>query len=534
MSYLDRIEAARQAERAGLWQEALERYEEALALLPAGGSAQDATRVLRWIGTVRRERGELELASEVYAVSLAVAEANGLTADAAAVWNCLAITAQYRGQGDEAERMYAEARDLAERAEDLRLMAMVDQNLGTLASICGKEAEALASYRGALTRYRQLGDELSAAGALANVGKVYARIGDTSRAEARFSEAVSTAERLGDASITAHIDLNRAQLHIRQQQFEHAREYCDRAFAGMSRMGSKSGLAEAYKLYGMLYREIGRGHLAEVNLSQALSLAQLTEDRLLEAETWTEWASLHSDSGRTREALVSLNRAHRIFQQLRATRDVLQVERMFEEMQPRFLQAVNAYGEQVASPTDPAIGGHSRRVANFASLLGEAAGLSHEDAGRLRTGALLHDVGKVVVPRSVLSKPGRLTADEWEAVKNHTVAGAGLVADLDFAWDIAPIARNHHEHWDGSGYPDRLQGEDIPLLARVVCVADVYDALTSARAYRPALAPKQAFAEMQAMSGSILDPDLFRTFRELAREGALERVGRNAEMLVAA
>ncbi len=532
--HLEKIEAARRAERAGLWQEALERYEEALRLLPGSGSAQDVAQVLRWIGTVHRERGEIELAEEVYEASLAVAEAHGLTADAAAVWNCLAIARQYRGRGEEAESLYTTARDLAAKAEDLRLMAMVDQNLGTLASIRGREAEALASYRGALDRYRRLGDDLSAAGALTNVGKVYARIGDTARAESRFADAIAAAERMGDASIVAHIELNRAQLHIRSQRFEDARELCDRAFAGMSRMGSKTGLAEAYKLYGMLYREIGRTHLAEVNLSQALSLAQMVEDRLLEAETWTEWANLHSDCGRAREALVALNNAHRLFLELRATRDVLQVERLFEEMQPRFLVAVNAYGEQVAGSSDPGIGSHSRRVASYAAALGQAVGVSGDEAIVLRTGALLHDVGKVVVPRSVLSKCGQLTGAEWEAVKNHTVAGAGLVTDLDFAWDIAPIARHHHEHWDGSGYPDRLRGEDIPLLARVVCVADVYDALTSARAYRPALDNEEAFREMSRMAGTTLDPRLFSTFADMAADGVLEAVGRNAEMLVAA
>lgn len=532
--FVERIEAAREAERAGRWEEVLERYEEALHLLPGQGTAEDAARVLRWIGTVHRERGELELAEEIYEASLTVAELCESTADAASVWNCLAIMAQYRGKGDEAEELYARARELAEKAGNLGLMAMVDQNVGTLASIRGNEAQALSSYRGALQRYCSLGDELSAASALTNIGRVYVRIGDADCAEKRFAEAVDKAERHGHAGLICHVDLSRAEMHMGKQQYSEAREYCDRAFFGMTRMGSKSGMAEAYKLYGMLYRDIGRSHLAEVNLSQALSLARMTEDRLLEAETYAEWASLHTEMGRSREAVVAINNAHRIFQELRASRDVLQVERMFEELQPRFLQAVNMYGEEMAGAADPEIGGHARRVANLATALGEAVGVVAEETSVLRTGALLHDVGKVIVPRAVLAKPGKLTDDEWELVKSHTVAGENLISDLDFAWDIAPIARHHHEHWNGGGYPDKLCGDDIPLFARVVCVADVYDALTTDRAHRPGMEPADAIQEMQAMAGSVLDPDLFDVFRRLAADGVVEQVAQSANLLVAA
>ncbi len=271
-----------------------------------------------------------------------------------------------------------------------------------------------------------------------------------------------------------------------------------------------------------------------MHLAQALALAQLTEDRLLEAESYAEWAAVHAENDNLREALVSLNRAHGIFRALRASRHVLRTERMMAELQPRYLRTVTAYGEEIVGASDPGIGVHARRVASYATVLGRAAGVAADDVVALRTGALLHDIGKAIVPRSVLTKPGRLTGDEWEVVKSHTVVGEDLVADLGFAWDIAPIVRHHHEHWDGSGYPDELAGEAIPLMARIVCVADVFDALTNARAYRRALAPAEALAAMGGMADSILDPGLFRVFEGLAVDGEIERAGRMAVELATA
>jgi putative two-component system response regulator len=105
-------------------------------------------------------------------------------------------------------------------------------------------------------------------------------------------------------------------------------------------------------------------------------------------------------------------------------------------------------------------------------------------------------VGKVRVPHEVLNKPGRLTPEEFEIIKQHPVWGVELLAGIEFPWDIKPIIRWHHEKYDGSGYPDRLRGDEIPLSAQIICAADVYDALTTTRSYRPALEPDAALAEM--------------------------------------
>ncbi len=154
---------------------------------------------------------------------------------------------------------------------------------------------------------------------------------------------------------------------------------------------------------------------------------------------------------------------------------------------------------------DPYTRGHSTRVAELARGLALRMGLSHLAAETVAQAALLHDLGKIGVPENILRKPGPLTDQEWEIMRRHPVTGAQIVAPLEFLDDGAVIVRHHHERLDGSGYPDGLTGEGIPLGARIVAVADVYDALTSARPYRARFAPAEAIRVLHGEGGRTLD-----------------------------
>ncbi len=157
---------------------------------------------------------------------------------------------------------------------------------------------------------------------------------------------------------------------------------------------------------------------------------------------------------------------------------------------------------------------HSRRVAELATRLGERLELSSSELADLRIGALLHDVGRVAIAGRVWSKPGPLTDAEFAQVRRHTTLGAELVRRGDAQGPIRQIVLSHHERWDGAGYPHGLAGTQIPLLARIVTIADVYDALTNARAWREALSAEDAAAILEADAGSAYDPDLVEVFVE--------------------
>ena len=164
---------------------------------------------------------------------------------------------------------------------------------------------------------------------------------------------------------------------------------------------------------------------------------------------------------------------------------------------------------------DTTTDGHCQRLAHYASALGRTLGLDADDVADLARGGFLHDLGKVGIPDAVLLKPGPLTPDEYELMKEHTVIGDRLCGELRFLRRVRPIVRHHHERLDGSGYPDRLRGDAVPLLAQIMGIVDVFDALTTERPYRKALPVEQAVAELRReVACGWRDADLVGTFLE--------------------
>lgn len=163
---------------------------------------------------------------------------------------------------------------------------------------------------------------------------------------------------------------------------------------------------------------------------------------------------------------------------------------------------------------DDATGEHARRVGIMAGRVGEALGLPWEEVDTLRRAAPLHDVGKIAIPDAILLKPGPLSDAEFSLMKTHTTVGAQLLSEgrSELIRTAEVIALSHHERWDGSGYPGGLQGEEIPLAARIVAIVDVHDALSYERPYRPAWPPGEVRREMEKLAGSHLDPEIVRLF----------------------
>jgi HD-GYP domain-containing protein (c-di-GMP phosphodiesterase class II) len=159
--------------------------------------------------------------------------------------------------------------------------------------------------------------------------------------------------------------------------------------------------------------------------------------------------------------------------------------------------------------------GHSERVAMLSSMLALKVGFSEEEAERIRISGLVHDLGKIGVPESVLCKPARLTDDEFELIKMHPTIGYEIIKDIPDLCDLLPGVLHHHERWDGNGYPAGLAGEDIPRMARIMALADTFDAMSSNRAYRSGLDREKVFAEFRKCAGSQFDPELVEPFLQL-------------------
>jgi HD-GYP domain-containing protein (c-di-GMP phosphodiesterase class II) len=247
---------------------------------------------------------------------------------------------------------------------------------------------------------------------------------------------------------------------------------------------------------------------ADVGLAQALTYAR-------------DLKSLY-EAGRVRErALESANARLRAAhaQALRYAQDLQQTHRRLETC---FLHSLLALANALEA-RDPYTRGHSERVAGWARLLARASGLAGDAAEMVAQAGRLHDLGKIGVPEAVLRKPGPLTEDELRHMRRHPLTGAQILAPLDFFAAGAAIVRHHHERLDGSGYPDGLAAGAIPLGARIVAVADVFDALTSDRPYRAAMSIAEAVRAIEAEAGRTLDADVVARFFALLADGAIAR-----------
>jgi putative two-component system response regulator len=202
----------------------------------------------------------------------------------------------------------------------------------------------------------------------------------------------------------------------------------------------------------------------------------------------------------------------RIRTQLRLKRLIDQLERT-ENVIFMLAQAVEA--------KDPYTEGHLQRISAYAEQMAQVCGLSPGEILQIRYGGILHDIGKIGVNDTVLLKPGSLTPAEYEQIKLHPSIGAGIIAQMRFAPEVAPIIRGHHECWNGCGYPDGLVGEAIPIGARIIAIVDSFDAITTDRPYRKAMEIQPALAELASAAGTQFDPELLTVFVELVRAGHL-------------
>ncbi|HCL90541.1 MAG TPA: hypothetical protein DHW70_04395 [Candidatus Atribacteria bacterium] len=172
----------------------------------------------------------------------------------------------------------------------------------------------------------------------------------------------------------------------------------------------------------------------------------------------------------------------------------------------------------VTEARDAYTAGHQRKVSKLAVALAEEMGFPKDRVEGIKISALIHDVGKINLPVEILSKPGKLSEIEFNLIKNHSQIGHDILKKIDFPWPIAEIVLQHHEKINGSGYPGGLKGDEILLEAKIICVADVVEAMSSHRPYRPALGIEKALEEISQNKGTLYDPEVVDTCFKLFKE----------------
>ena len=517
----DLLHEARGRERAGCVPEAIERYQAAIDTAEASGERTVLVEALRRLAVVWHHRNEASLSRGLCHRSYGVARAIGNYVLAAEALNTLGGFDLAAGALGEARKAFLEALELG--GENRELRARVEQNLGILANIQGELDEAHTRYGRSLEAFRSAGDEHGCAIAYHNLGMVSADREQFDEADRYFRESRVIAERTGDLHLQGLCLVHHAEVDVARQRFENARQNAEAALALYDQLGARGAKAEAYRVLGMMYREVSRPALAESRLRSAMALAASTGSVLNEAEAARELAVLFQVTERNQDALRLLNTAYGMFRRLDARVDLIHVGGKVAELEGTYLAVVREWGRSIEA-ADPHTFGHCERVAQNAVAMARLLGLDDQAETTILLGAYLHDVGKVRVPHEILNKPGPLTREELEVAQMHPLWGIDLLADVEFPWDLKPIIRWHHEKYDGSGYPDRLKGEEIPLAAQIVGIAEVYDALTASRPGKAAPSPDAALGEMIARRAWWSEPVFDAFLKAVAEPSAYNTV----------
>lgn len=499
----DRLAAARRLERSGRVASAVAEYECAIVAAELSESYDVLAEALRLLAVVRHQQDDTlsarALCERSYEVAVGVA--NQLLA--ASALNTLGGLDLMTGSLDAAERSFLEA--LERGGSDAALCAKAQQNLGILANIRGRHEEAVTRYARSLELYRQSDDRHGCAIAYHNLAMVSADRGEFDEAARYFEMSLAIAEAEGDVYIRAAALVNSAEVDVSCQRYENARQKIDDAIGCFDKLEARGLRSGAHRVLGMIHRETGRPETAAQHFKSAIQLAVGAGSMLNEAEASRELATLHRMNGRNHEALRTLTVALRLFRRLDARVEMVDVGAKVAELESGYLSVVRAWGQSLESTNSRSFG-HCERVAQTAVAVARAMRLTDHEETTILVGAYLHDVGMMRVPRQILDKPGPLTRDEMDAVRRHPVLGVELLASIDFPWDIKPIIRWHHERLDGTGYPDRIVGDALPLSVQIVGIAEAYDAMTNVRPHRAALTVRDAAYQISTARGRWSEP----------------------------
>ncbi len=517
-------EKGRALAKMGRYSEAVAEYEKLLQYNQDKASLPRRAEVFLEIGQLLAKQGELESALGYVHRGLAAFRRMNHHEGICKSLRNLGVIYIELGEFEDAEIAYNEAIEMASGDNQRILYADLNNNLGAIKNMKGDWEGALSCYNISREVYEQENEVRKTAYTINNIGITLLEEEQFEQALKNFISALRVSESIKDASLSLILSINLTDLYIMRNDIEEAKRYCHNATLYLDSENLKnSQLAETLKLAGRISL-LEKDYDAALNhFDEALEICRELGLQYFEAEVLYEKGNLFLQSERQMEALQLLESSLQIFSQMEATGKADKAESLINSIEELYLRIFESMAFKV-DQKDHYTKGHSDRVAKLSLILAKELHLPDGEVKALVAGSLLHDIGKIDVPDEVLKKRGRLTTEEYETIKNHPDAGIRRLSGIKFPWEIIPLIRHHHERYDGKGYPAGLAGELIPLGARIICVADVFDALTSERPYREAFSPQKALDVMKREMGTAFDPLILETLIAAIDTGGADEI----------
>lgn len=485
------------------------------------------------------------------------AESCGDRETAAIALNRTGRTYSSLGNPELAIRYHLRALAIFENAEDARGLSETYNHIGTIWSEEGNRSEALRFKLQALEAARRSGDVKELSRAYNNIGEEYRLLSRNADAREQYIKSLELDKKAGNMAYEAICLHNLALVSAGEEDYEKARELFERSLSLSSSAIDREMEAETLVFWGESEVKAGRLDLAKPLLCDALARAEVLGSPRILAAALRHMAEYYRKNGDFPNAFLTLEKFTQIesaklnaaqAKRLLAVSIEIEMERVREEARRLETEAqelkrrIEEQTREIQNEKDQALrlrdsaqktledfllalastieakdsytGGHVERVAGYSLALARKLGLPVSVCRSVYLGAIVHDVGKISVHDLVLNKPGKLDPEELDAMRRHSTTGHDILARIHGLDTASEIALYHHERWDGDGYPRRLRGTDIPLAARIVSLADFWDAIVTDRPYRTAMPRHQALALMASERGKAFDPDLYDLFMD--------------------
>jgi putative nucleotidyltransferase with HDIG domain len=500
----------------GQWDKAEELYN--LLLLKAVKNEDLGIQALvtRKLGEIKRKKGDSLAALKLLRTSLNIFRKIDDRKELSYLYNSIGLIFFGRGKWRKVRHYFALSLNIARTIDERKLTGQIFNNLGILSQIMGRDDNALRYFRRTLPSYESIGYHRGIAQTYNNIGMLYRDREEWEEARSYYEKSHRLSTELKDLNMTGISSLNLALATIHLDQLSMAEEFCNKAYSIFKKVGDKLGMAESFLYYGIIYRRKKDPKRSEMYFKKSIQMNKKTNNFLGLAEAYREIGLLYQDEGKSKDVLRYLGQSFKVFGELQAKRYVDDIDEKIKYLEEIYFKITKEMGEEVESK-DTYTYGHCRRVAQYSMLLAEEMDLTENEKKALLIAAFLHDLGKVKISRKILTKPKKLTPDEYLIIMKHPGWGVEMLESVEFPWEVKSLILYHQERYDGKGYPEGLKGQDIPICARIIAISDFFDALTTDRPYRKALSIDEAFSIMRREKGTFFEPEMFNIFEMLIK-----------------